>query len=207
MKTYQEMNTTINKLYTFEKDSKEYTKYFNYCLEYFDYICKQQASPYFKFNNYEDLLQEARIALYCAIKSYNPQKSKDKDGKEYFAQWAILYIKTRLKRKANKYPLVNMSISKFQKLRKEEFAGIKSVNIEDFTKEFDFTSQQTFKENQDIQDLHESISKLPEECKPLIKYKLDGFNDKEIMAKLNINKREFKVIYEKAIKAMRTSMA
>lgn len=71
--------------------------HYNLSLTKYDYLVLRRAAKYRRFANYEDLVQEGRIALMQALKSYN---SKVNDNFEW---WADQYIKTRLIRQANKH--------------------------------------------------------------------------------------------------------
>lgn len=86
-----------------KENERALKKHEDLCIVKFDYLIKMKASKYKKFNNYDDLYQEGRLALFRAMSNYDPSKGS-------FFWWAHHYIGTKIKRSANlhttiRYPL------------------------------------------------------------------------------------------------------
>lgn len=160
---FKQSSGIINKLYIFEKDSKEYKSYFNYCVTYFDFLCKKRIKKYRQKNNYDDLLQEARIALIMALKSYDISKGTCKDGR-YFTWWANIYINeavVRAIRKENR-----------QKNTRQEIELVESRSIENI-------------------EIINIIDKLSSIERQFIKYKLDSLIENEIRENTGMSRRKY----------------
>ena len=94
-----------------EKDikiKKEYETLFNNAINKFSYIVNIHSKRYKKFPNYQDLVQEGYIGLILAFNNFDVSRSKN------FYKIANWYVKTRIKRAANKHEVfhVPMGIAK-----------------------------------------------------------------------------------------------
>lgn len=83
----------------------KYQKQAQLCAEKFDYIVLNKVRKYKSFSNYEDLLQDGRLALVMALKTY-------KLGKGSWFGWANYYVKTKISREANRHSTMNIPIKK-----------------------------------------------------------------------------------------------
>src|SRR5690349_7033304 len=86
-----------------KKHLNDLKKHEDICINKFDYLIRMKTSKYKKFNNYEDLYQEGRLALFRAMSNYDSSKGS-------FFWWAHHYVGTKVKRSANlhtavRYPL------------------------------------------------------------------------------------------------------
>ena len=97
-----------------KKNELHYNKCFNDAINKFSYIVEKHTNRYKKYSNYEDLFQEGLFGLTMALNKYDPNRSKN------FFKFANWYIKTRVKRAANKFDTINipMHVAKQQKLIK-----------------------------------------------------------------------------------------
>jgi len=73
------------------------------CAEKFDYIVKNKVRKYRNFSNYDDLLQDGRLALMLALDSY-----KLNQGSWFW--WANQYVKTKVSREANRHSTIKIPI-------------------------------------------------------------------------------------------------
>lgn len=89
-----------------KKVINEYKKYQNYCMEKFRWLINSNVAKYKKFNNFEDLQQDAFIALLNSLVSYNPKKKVD------FTWWANQYICTRISRRASCHSTIRIPLKK-----------------------------------------------------------------------------------------------
>jgi len=82
---------------------KEYDKYEAYCSQEFDYLVVARAGRYKSFSNYNDLIQDGRIALLYALRNFDL-------GKGSFFWWVNQYVKTKLSREANRHSTIKIPI-------------------------------------------------------------------------------------------------
>ena len=83
-------------------DEIKYDRCFQKALDKFSYIVAIHTNRYKKYSNYEDLYQEGMMALMLALNKFNPVRSKN------FFRIANWYIKTKIRRSANKYNIINV---------------------------------------------------------------------------------------------------
>lgn len=86
-------------------DELNYNNCFIKAINRFKYIVEIHTNKYKKYSNYEDLFQESLIGLTIALNNFNPQRSKN------FFKIANWYVKTRVKRAANKYNIINVPMN------------------------------------------------------------------------------------------------
>lgn len=95
-KQYEEKKDSVSKI--------KFEKYQNYCVSQFNNLVLSKTYRYKQFANYNDLMQEANLALLMAINTYDVSTNAS------FFYWAGCYMKTRVARSANthtaiRYPL------------------------------------------------------------------------------------------------------
>lgn len=73
------------------------------CVSELDYLVETRTLKYKGFANYDDLCQDGRLALCMALNTYDPKK-----GNIY--AWAHRYIKTKVKREANRHSVMKIPI-------------------------------------------------------------------------------------------------
>ena len=90
------------------KAKKEYDNFFQNAINKFSYIVQIHSRKYKKFPNYMDLVQEGYVGLILAFNNFDVERSKN------FYKIANWYVKTRIKRAANKHEVfhVPMGIAK-----------------------------------------------------------------------------------------------
>jgi RNA polymerase sigma factor (sigma-70 family) len=134
----------------------------------YEYLIIRRARKYQKFSNYEDLLQEGRLALLMAIKSYDPNQGE-------LAMWADYYIKTRLSRKANQHSVIQVPI--------KHFADKSNPIINDTNYEIDKITTESFEsvflKKEQIEALYSAISLLDKENKKIIYNYLKEISNKK----------------------------
>lgn len=86
-------------------DCRKYNKAFDNAMSRFGYIVDRHSFKYRNFPNYQDIKQEGNIGLAFAIEKFNPERSKN------FFKLANWYIRTRIKRSANKHCVVNIPLT------------------------------------------------------------------------------------------------
>ncbi len=87
------------------KAEKEYTEFFNFLIKKFSYIPELHTRRYLKYSNYQDLLQEGMLGLVMALDKFNIERSRN------FFQLANWYVKTRVRRSANKFDVISVPIA------------------------------------------------------------------------------------------------
>lgn len=88
-----------------KKDELLYNRAFNKAIDKFSYIVSINCNKYKKYPNFEDLKQEGMLGLICALNRFDPSRSKN------FFKFATWYIKTRIKRSANKFDVINLPMN------------------------------------------------------------------------------------------------
>ena len=78
---------------------KKLENYKNIAIQKFSYLIKRKTLKYRNFINYEDLQQEAYIALARGLKTYNPSK-----GSIFW--WLHHYLDTKISRAANNHSVI-----------------------------------------------------------------------------------------------------
>lgn len=117
------LKTTLKNANSYEKAKahKEYTEYFNFLIKKFSYIPELHTRRYMKYSNYQDLLQEGMLGLVMALEKFNMERSRN------FFQLANWYVKTRVRRSANKFDVIPVPIAMGKEnalLRTEESPSI-----------------------------------------------------------------------------------
>lgn len=100
----EKLNTTKNKK-EIPSIKKEYENYFSFLVKKFSYIPEIHTKRYMKYSNYHDLLQEGNLGLVIALNKFDMKRSNN------FFRLANQYVKTRVKRAANKFDVINVPIS------------------------------------------------------------------------------------------------
>jgi len=86
-------------------DCYRYNVAFKKAMSRFGYIVDMHSVKYKSFPNYQDIVQEGKIGLAFALEKFDPDRSKN------FFKIANWYVKTRIKRSANKHCVVNTPLS------------------------------------------------------------------------------------------------
>ncbi len=76
----------------------------------FSYIVDNNTSKYKHYQNYEDLKQEGLMGLVTALEKFDPERSKN------FFKLANWYIRTKIKRAANKHNTINVPMKLADKI-------------------------------------------------------------------------------------------
>ena len=86
------------------KLSKQYDQCYEKIIKKFSYIPDVHARKYLRYPNYADLVQEGMLGLVMAVNNFDMQRSR------CFLKLANWYVKTRIKRAANKFDLISVPI-------------------------------------------------------------------------------------------------
>src|SRR5690606_5567177 len=104
-----------------------YNNHLNVCAKKLDYLVTNKAFKYKNYSNYEDLLQEGRIALLMSLETYKGEKGN-------FFAWSKQYITTRLSRKANKHSTITIPLDKAKNFKPFKISlsdGSASLDVHD----------------------------------------------------------------------------
>jgi RNA polymerase sigma factor (sigma-70 family) len=112
----------LRKMYNATGDEsihKKYKKHEEFCGQKFEYIIVSKLQKYRAFANYDDLKQDARIALLLALRNFDPKKGS-------FFWWANQYVGTKIKREANRHSSFHIPLKHAKELQphKESFDPI-----------------------------------------------------------------------------------
>jgi len=134
------------------------------CAEVFDYLVDSRTKRYKNFSNYEDLKQDARIALLSALKTYDFKKGS-------FYWWATYYIKTKVSREANCHSTVKIPLKKARDLTPHKVLQFPVVI------DRSPTPDQAFELDEFKQNIKNQINSLPLEKRKVIElyYGFNGF--------------------------------
>lgn len=147
------------------EDKKNLDRYKNESVNAFKNLILFKTSKYKAFSNYEDLNQEAFIALNSAFESYNPKK-----GSFFF--WFHKYIDTRIARRASNHSVIRFPLKSIKEnMPHKELVmpdRLDLCQIPDL--EFDRKEMK--------QKITEILENLPENQRDII-YMYFGLNDKK----------------------------
>lgn len=173
----------------------QYSKHIDLCLNKFDYIVKNKAKRYQLFSNYDDLLQDGRMALIAALKSYDINKGS-------WFWWANQYVKTKISREANRHSTIKIPLKKASKTVPYKVFGMPDV--------FDIaeSADNIIEKKEYTQLVHCAISKLPNIQRSVIEMYFEmGYKNNtsiyKICEMLNISKKEFNNILFEAKNSLR----
>jgi RNA polymerase sigma factor (sigma-70 family) len=126
-------------------------------IQKYDHIVLKRASRYKKYSNYEDLIQEGRMALMQALDSYDPKINDN------FEWWADSYIHTRLQRQANHHSdlYIPMCAIKKNNIKPMKIQEVVFAAMTDHTPSVEDISCR----RESIEEIREAIDKLPEEIR------------------------------------------
>jgi len=116
-------------------DKHNYDMAFRNAMTKFGYIVDMHSTRYKSFPNYPDIVQEGNIGLAFALEKFDPVRSKN------FFKIANWYVKTRIKRSANKYGVVSIPINSKEKITINRVADLnliienKETPLDSFEKE------------------------------------------------------------------------
>lgn len=154
----------------------KYQAKYNECLRKLDFLVIMFCRKYVSFDNYEDLLQDGRIALMKAIDTY-------KIGSSNFYYWSKRYISTRVARRANKHSTINISLKDSKNTR-----PIK-VSMPNMRSSIDVHDDVSYMEHRDM--LYNIVDTLPDPQKEAIGLKLrGGYTLSEISSTMKLSKNE-----------------
>lgn len=142
----------------------EYREHEAFCADIFDYIVVSRASRYKTFANYQDLIQEGRIALLYSLRNFDLAKGS-------FFWWANQYVKTKMSREANRHSTIKIPIKHAKTMTPYKMSSI-PVMIVSKTPESDAEF------NQALHKISVAVEMLPENQKNIIK--LNGLENKSI---------------------------
>jgi RNA polymerase sigma factor (sigma-70 family) len=157
-------NKTKNKV-----DCRKYNIAFNKAMSKFGYIIDIHSNKYKSYPNYQDIYQEGRIGLACALDKFVPERSKN------FFKLANWYVKTRVKRGANKHSEVKIPITYPGKII------INRINDFDFIENKETPFDCVEKED-DIIKIRKAVNDLEEPNKTIVSlyYGIQNENDVKI---------------------------
>jgi len=135
----------------------QYEKHFAFLYERFSYIPQIHVKRYMRFPNYEDLLQEGNLGLIIALEKFDMTRSNN------FYRLANMYVKTRVKRAANKFDVINvpMEIAKDTPPIRVDYNAKMSQND-------DNDPAQEFESMERSRKIKETILELPIDHKKII---------------------------------------
>lgn len=135
--------------------NKRYQKSFEKVVKKFSYIPGVHARKYMKYSNYSDLVQEGMVGLVMAINNF------DMDRSRCFLKVANWYVKTKIKRAANKFELISVPICKKEKaLQRTDFKNNFSLYYED----------NSLESKDNVKFIKETIYALPVQSKKIFCY-------------------------------------
>jgi len=137
-----------------QKNLLEYTRLLNLCTETFDFLVKSRTKRYKSYSNYEDLVQDGRIALMLSLKTYDGEKGN-------FYVWAKQYINTKISREANRHSTIKIPIEKTIDYKPKK-VGM-PIMTDDSPNAFDNLYSSEMK-----QIISSAISKLPKEQQKIV---------------------------------------
>lgn len=200
---YIETNELLNNLVVARKKYKKdkskvnylnYNKLLNLCVEAFDFLVKNRVRRYYKFHNYEDLVQEGRIALISALNTYDNKKGN-------FYTWAKLYINTKVSRQANCHSTVKIPIRAIAK-NKSKKASM-PMTIDSSENAFD-----SLYSNEMREIVLTAISRLPADQKEVLElnnYKY--YSVDKICKTLDMSRNNCQKLLKQAHKNLRINLA
>jgi len=106
---------------------KQYDFFTAKLLKSLDYLIQARLCKYKKFANYDDLYQDAKMAVMMAISSFKPNK-----GNVFW--WIDMYLKTQISREASRHSVITIPLKKlkdmipmsvpFPKKRDDDFCSV-----------------------------------------------------------------------------------
>lgn len=203
-KDAQELLTKYTELKTLSEkepsvlNKKNLEKHKNMCAQKFSYLVSIKTSRYKNFSNYEDLMQEAFLALMHAMDSYDVKK-----GSAFW--WIHKYLDTRIVRSANNHSVIRypMKVAKNQVPHKENVMPTLIENI--------YNPDDMFEKNEFSKELNSAFSKLSNEQQEVVDM-VYGLTNKEpasinrVCEDKNISRAQCLKILKSAIKDIRSSI-
>lgn len=154
---------------------KAYKEYESFCVDKFDYLIHKKLNRYKQFANYEDLYQEARIALLSALKSYKPKCNN-------WFWWAGKYINTKISREANNHSTIKIPIKQAKTMRPYKVSEIPTI-IDTDSPELNINNKVLNKA------IRAAVSELPDEYRKVIELSgMEGLSISKISKNLNISR-------------------
>lgn len=182
------------------KLKKDFSKIQDICIEKLDYLIKARTRRYKGFSNYDDLCQDARLALYLALHSYEPEKGN-------FFWWANKYIKTKISREANRHSTIKIPL-KHTKLIQPYKVSQLPIIIDNGFNAFESLSQ-----NESDTIIRNAVKKLPKNQREVIELHYEMSSDKQnpnsivkICDKLNITRMNCLKLLNEAKKTLKINL-
>ncbi len=173
------------------------------CTKELDYLVEARTRRYKGFTNYEDLLQDGRIALYRALQTYDPKKGD-------FYWWCNKYIKTKISREANRHSTIKVPLKHAKKEQPYKVSQLPLIvdsepnALEHITKD------------EAVNLIRNAVEKLPEDQRKVITlhYELNGGSDNrrdlysigKICDRLNISRMNCVKLLAEAKKALKREL-
>lgn len=175
-----------------------FNKAANNCIKQLEYLVKARTRKYKGFPNYDDLCQEARMSLYSALNTYEPDKGN-------FFWWAKKYMETKVSREANCHSVIKIPLKHARNIQPYKVPDLPTI-IDDRSP-FD-----GFSEQQISTIIQKAVSKLPENQRRIIELRFEIMNDPRrerygkraepsigyICDKLKIKRVDYKELIEEA---------
>jgi RNA polymerase sigma factor (sigma-70 family) len=167
------------------KMNSDFKNYQTYCFKKLEPLILSRVSRYRRFDNYDDLKQDAYEALFLALESFDPMKGS-------FLWWANYYINTIVSRCANTHSTIRIPIKKAKELRPHKESEL-PILIDNKP------SPMILLSNSKIRDqINDSLAQLPPQyqdvLKMLIGLSTDPVSIKDIRIKLNLTVSQYRRI-------------
>ena len=201
--TEKEANEILTKLFELRNKCKrsrskklkaEYDQYEAFCEEKFDYLVQSKVYKYKNFSNYEDLKQDGRVALLLALRNFDPNKGS-------FFWWADKYIKTKVKREANRHSTIKIPIKQtknIQPYKVSQLPVIIDTNPDPF---------QSIESTQLKNEVQKAIKQLPEDQRKIIELNgIKSYSISRISRELKITRPDCVKLLNEAKKNLKHSL-
>lgn len=172
----------------------KYQKQEALCEEKFDYLVLSKLYKYRSFSNYDDLKQDGRVALLLALRNFDPSKGS-------FFWWANQYIKTKVKREANRHSTIKIPIKQtkaFQPYKVSQLPTMIDTSLDPCQNS----------ESTQIQEyVRDAIKQLPIEQRKIIELNgIKSYSISQISRELNIARPECVRLLNEAKKNLKQSL-
>ncbi|HMB99997.1 MAG TPA: sigma-70 family RNA polymerase sigma factor [Flavobacteriaceae bacterium] len=177
-----------------KKIHAEYRKAEALCEAKFDYLVLSKLYKYKSFANYEDLKQDGRVALLLALRNFDPNKGN-------FYWWANQYIKTKIKREANRHSTIKIPIKQAQTIQPYKVSEIPVV-IDSAPDPF-----QNMESSEIKTQVRNAIEKLPNDQKKIIELNgIKSYSLNRISKELNMKMPECLKLLNEAKQNLKESL-
>lgn len=151
-------------------------------LKKLDFLVEMHTRRYKSFSNYEDLVQEGRVALCMALNSYKGSKKGD------IVWWANRYVKTLLSRESNRHSTIKFPLQVTKEIKPFKVSCIPIMV------DTNPSSLESYISNDDSLAVRKAVNNLPDLQRQAVKlhFKFDISEEKissDNLIKLENNKR------------------